>query len=139
MLQALHMVFAGIWLGCVLTEALFERALLKTGRPNERILADLHKRVDMFIEIPAIAGVVVTGLLMLGEVAQSLTLQLKIAAGLVAIAANAYCVYLVFARARAAKAEDWDRFDRLDHRQHQFGAVVLLGILAALGLGWSLV
>ena len=139
MLLALHIAFVGVWLGCVLTEALFERALLKTGRSNERILATLHKRVDVFIEIPAFAGVAVTGGLMLIDATLTPVLQLKIAAALVAIAANAYCVYLVFAREAAALAEDWERFERLDHRQHQVGAVVLLGILTALGLGLALV
>ena len=136
--HTLHVVFAGTWLGCVLTEALFERALLKTGRPNEAILAVLHKRVDVCIEIPAFVGVVATGLFMLGDAARTLALVLKIAVALMAITANVYCVYLVFARHQAARDEDWARFDRLDHRQHQFGAIVLVGILVALGLGLSL-
>ena len=123
----------------MLTEALFERALLKTSRPNERILATLHKRVDIFIETPAFLCVLVTGAVMLAGTQPTLLLKLKISAALIAIVANVYCVYLVFERERAALAEDWALFDRLDHRQHQIGAIVLLGILAALGLGLALV
>lgn len=52
MILAVHIVSVGTWLGCVLTEALFEHALLGTGRANELILAKLHKEVDLFVEIP---------------------------------------------------------------------------------------
>jgi hypothetical protein len=48
------------------------------------------------------------------------------------------CVGLVFARAKAAHAGDWLRFDRLDHLQHKLGAVVLLAMLGALGVGLTL-
>jgi len=52
-LLPLHLALVGLWLGCVLTEALFERALLGKGRDKELILSALHKSVDVFIEIPA--------------------------------------------------------------------------------------
>ena len=61
-LLPLHLALVGLWLGCVLTEALFERALLGKGRDKKLILTALHKRVDMFIEIPAFTLVVVTGM-----------------------------------------------------------------------------
>lgn len=131
-------MFVGIWLGCVLTEALFERALLGKGRAQELILVALHKRVDLFIEIPAFMIVLVTGGLMLAGVSPGTGLRVKIALGLLAIAANVYCVWLVFRRARAAECDDWETFTALDHLQHKFGAVVLLGILTALGLGIDL-
>ena len=37
-LLPLHLALVGLWLGCVLTEALFERALLGKGRDKELIL-----------------------------------------------------------------------------------------------------
>jgi hypothetical protein len=85
-----HLVFVGVWLGCVLTEALFERALLGQGRAQERILVGLHKRVDVWIEIPAFVGVLISGGLLLSQAAWSATLQAKIVFGLGAIAANIY-------------------------------------------------
>ncbi len=135
LLLVTHLVFVGIWLGCVLTEALFERALLGKGRAQELILVALHKRVDLFIEIPAFVIVLVTGGLMLASANPGALLQVKIAFALLAIAANVYCVWLVFRRARAAESGEWTTFAALDHLQHKFGAVVLLGILTALGLG----
>lgn len=131
----LHLVFIGIWLGCVLTETLFERALLGKGRAEELILVSLHKRVDLLIEIPAFLAVLVTGILMLPAVDTNPLLTVKVAFGLLAIAANVYCVRLVFRRASAANAGRQDEFSRLDHLQHRFGAVVLFAIVIALFIG----
>lgn len=135
LLLFLHLLFVGIWLGCVLTEALFERALLGKGREFELVLVALHKKVDLVVEIPAFVGVLLTGGWMLSMTPPSPLLHAKIGFGLLAIVANTYCVWLVFARARAAQAGQWERFAALDHRQHMFGAVVLLGLLGAASVG----
>lgn len=134
-LLPIHLAFVGIWLGCVLTEALFERALLGQGRAQELILVRLHKRVDLIVEIPAFLAVLITGAIMLATTSPGPMLHAKIGFGLIAIAANAYCVWLVFRRAQAAALGDWEGFSRLDHLQHKFGAVVLVAILIALGIG----
>lgn len=134
-LLPLHLAFVGIWLGCVVTEAIFERALLGKGRAQELILVALHKRVDLMVEIPAFIAVLLTGGAMLSSVNPSPLLTTKIAFGLVAIAANIYCVWLVFRRAQAAQSDQQSEFTRLDHLQHKFGAVVLLALVAALAIG----
>src|SRR6266568_5063043 len=38
----LHLVSIGLWLGCILTEALFERTLLGRGREQELLLAGIQ-------------------------------------------------------------------------------------------------
>lgn len=134
-LLPLHLAFVGIWLGCVITEALFERALLGKGRAQELILVALHKRVDLVVEIPAFIVVLVTGAAMLSSVNPNPLLTTKIAFGLLAIATNIYCVWLVFRRAQAAQSDQQAEFTRLDHLQHKFGAVVLLAIVTALAIG----
>lgn len=134
-LLPLHLAFVGIWLGCVITEALFERALLGKGRAQELILVALHKRVDLVVEIPAFIVVLVTGAAMLSSVNPTPLLATKIAFGLLAIATNIYCVWLVFRRAQAAQSDQQAEFTRLDHLQHKFGAVVLLAIVTALAIG----
>jgi len=136
-LLILHLSFVGIWLGCVVTEALFERALLGTSRENESILASLHKRVDLFVEIPAFVGVLVTGLMMFSSAAMTTLMIVKIVLGSIAIVANIYCVRLVFLRVVFSKAGNWQAFESADHIQHKVGAIVLLGIIAALGVGLS--
>jgi hypothetical protein len=138
MLLIFHILFIGLWLGCVLTEALFERALLGRGREHELLLADLHKRVDVWIEIPAFVAVVVTGGMLFAQAAPSTLLNVKVALGLLAVLSNGVCVGLVFARAKAAHLGQWEQFDRLDHLQHKLGAVVLLALLGALGAGLTL-
>jgi uncharacterized membrane protein len=135
LLLPVHLAFAGVWLGCVLTEALFERALLGQGRAQELILVALHKRVDLIVELPAFLAVLVTGAVMLASAHPSPALHTKITFGLIAIAANIYCVSLVFRRAKAAAAGDWESFSHLDHLQHKVGAVVLAAILIALSVG----
>jgi putative copper export protein len=133
-LLAVHLACAGIWLG-VLTEVLFERALLGQGRPQELVLARLHQRVDLWVEVPAFIALLLTGVLMFAGAPSNTLLMFKIGAGVLAIAANAYCVWLVFRRAGAAQRSDWQRFDLLDRTQHPYGAVVLGALLAALATG----
>jgi hypothetical protein len=133
---ALHFGFATIWLGCVVTEALFERALLAGDRSAHLTLADLHVRVDKFIEVPAILVVLMTGVWMwINTTPTGTSFYVMLVSGLVAITANFYCVLLVFKRRDAAHSKNWDKFDHLDHLQHKVGAFVLLGLLVALVSG----
>lgn len=136
-LFVIHVCCAGVWLGCIATEALFERALLGKGRTQEMILAELHKRVDLAVEAPAFVLLLLTGAAMLATAAPDALLHAKIGLGAVAVAANLYCIWLVFRRAAAARAGRWDAFARLDHRQHVYGAVVLAGVVLALAAGFA--
>jgi hypothetical protein len=77
--------------------------------------------------------------MLLAQSAPSSWLHVKIALGLLAVLTNGVCVGLVFTRAKAAHLGHWERFDRLDHVQHKLGAVVLLALLGALGVGLALV
>ena len=131
-----HVVAASIWLGCVLTEVLFERALLAGDRSAHARLAELHLKVDALVEGPAFLATLGTGLLLVRDAAAlNMAQMVMVGAGLVAVAANAVCVWLVLARARSARSAHWAAFDRLDQQQHRWGAVVLLGLLTALAAG----
>ena len=44
-------------------------------------------------------------------------------------------MHLVFKRHRFAEQGHWPAFEAVDHLQHKMGALVLIGILAAAGLG----
>ena len=138
-LPYIHVLLAGLWIGCILTEALFERAMLAGDRRSHAALAELHVRVDNFVEIPAFLGVLLTGWsLYPSRSIDGPWFHLKIAAGLAAILVNVYCVVLVYQRRAAAQTGDWDRFDWLDHRQHPFGAAVLVFALIAMLIGMAL-
>ena len=138
LLISLHALLAALWLGCILTEALFERALLTQGPDSRTTLAKLHVRVDQWIELPALLGVLVTGTLMVTQPhATGPAFTTMLWAGMVGILANLVCVRLVFQRRDAALANQWQRFERLDHLQHQVGAVVLVGVVVALVAGYA--
>lgn len=134
-LLSLHLLMVGLWLGCVLTEALFERALLGQGPQAQRLLARLHWRVDLWVEIPAFAAVVVTGLALLPGQRWDGWLVFKLVCAGLAVVANMVCVALVARRQTHAVAGDWVAFAAVDHRQHQLGAMVLLGLLGAVVAG----
>jgi hypothetical protein len=135
MLATLHATLAGAWIGTVLVEALFERALLGQGRDKELILARLHWKVDLLVELPLLIAVAVSGAALLEQVPQGGLFTAKLACAAVAILTNLYCIWLVRIRLDHAEAGDWAGFGRVDCRQHRFGALVLLGLLGAAGLG----
>lgn len=135
----IHGLLAGAWIGCVLVEALFERALLGLGRDNELILARLHWKVDLFIEGPLLVAVAITGLVLVWPIHQAhaggTLLHTKLAFAVIAILANLRCIWLVKLRLGHAEAGRWEEFERADHSQHRWGALVLLGLLGAATLG----
>lgn len=139
LLLTLHLIFAAIWLGCILTEALFERALLVEDHAAHLTLARLHVRVDNLIEIPAILAVLGTGLALFSPSwPRTPPFYVMAIAGVAAIGLNAFCVWLVYRRRAAASTGAWSEFARLDHIQHKAGAGVLLLVLTALVAGlWS--
>lgn len=134
-LLPLHLTFVGLWLGCVFTEVLFERALWGHGRANSMLLAGLHKRVDVLVEVPAFMGVLLTGWAMMDLATRSSLLYTKLGFAYVAVIGNMYCVRLVFKRHLLARQGHWHAFSKVDRLQHKVGALVLVGILGALGLG----
>ena len=137
MLAALQLLFAGAWIGTVLVEALFERALLGRGREQELILARLHWQVDKLVELPLLIATVVSGARLLRDVPLDGLLRAKLACAALAVFANLYCIWLVRLRLRMAEAGAWDLFAMIDKRQHQIGALVLIGLLGAAGLGMA--
>lgn len=135
MLATLHAIFAGAWIGTVLVEALFERALLGQGPQAELTLARLHWKVDKLVELPLLVAVTVSGARLLGPMPADGLLRAKLACATVAMAANLYCIWLVRLRLKMAEAGAWELFAMIDRRQHQIGALVLLALLGAAGLG----
>lgn len=138
MAPGLHALLAGAWIGCVLVEALFERALLGKGREQELILARLHWKVDLLVEAPLLLAVAVTGALNFAGRPVDALLGAKLAFAAVAILANLYCIWLVKVRLDRAEAGDWAGFEKADHIQHKAGALVLLALLGAAGIGLAI-
>lgn len=134
MLATLHAIFVGAWLGTVLVEGLFERALLGQGHDKELLLARLRCRVDKLVELPLLIVVAVSGAKLLRDVPLDGLLRAKLACATLAIFANLYCIWLVRLRLKVAEAGAWELFAMIDRRQHQVGIVVLLALLATAAL-----
>lgn len=73
--------------------------------------------------------------MLLATAPKSPVLFAKLGFALLAIATNIYCVHLVFKRDRLAVQGHWQAFETVDHLQHKMGAIVLAGLIFALGLG----
>ena len=86
-LHVAHLMALGMWLGVVITEALFEFS--GSDAESLRAAARFHYTVDMFAELPILLAVLVTGTILAVRAWPLTTLHyLKIAASLIAVGAN---------------------------------------------------
>jgi hypothetical protein len=98
-LHVAHLLVLGVWLGIVTTEVLFEFS--GSDAESLRAAARFHYTVDMFGELPILLLVLVTGtLLAVHAWPLPALLWIKIAASLVAVAANLICAVWVVQRRR---------------------------------------
>ncbi len=99
-LREAHLILLSLWGGVVLAEAVIE--LLPRRHPVMRHASvTLHLWIDLLIELPLVAGVVLTGMRLLAGRPWGLLLEMKVWAGCAAIAANLACITLVVWRAWA--------------------------------------
>jgi hypothetical protein len=117
----LHLTFAGAWLGCILVEAIFEPG---SGPEMRGYISKRHRSVDKAIEIPAFAGVGLTGGLLLIHAKMTPLLRLKAGARAVAIPFNIVCVWIVRVRLGYALKHDDGAWLRWDYWQHKLDGVV---------------
>ncbi|HEX5786130.1 MAG TPA: hypothetical protein VFY35_15480 [Burkholderiaceae bacterium] len=135
MWMLLHVWCAGMWLGCVLTEVVFERTLADQSGQANLPLARLHWWVDVWVEGPLLLAVGLTGVAGWPSSHATAPLHTMAVLGGLAIVANLWCMRLVWLRMKAAQAGHHELYTRLDHAQHRWGAVVLLGLLGAASAG----
>ena len=96
-LRVAHLIVLGMWLGVVITEALFEFAA--SDAESLRAAARFHYRVDRFGELPILFAVFVTGTILAVRGWPLTPLHfIKIAASLVAVGSNLICTLWVFQR-----------------------------------------
>ena len=101
-----HLICLGTWFGCLLVEGVIE-ARARKDRELLAAVSRLHRSIDLFVEIPAFSGVLVSGLVLLLDTAWSTALIAKVLLGGFAILVNVGCLWPVFRRARAAEADDF--------------------------------
>lgn len=130
----IHIICVATWLGCILTEAIYEHSA--GDSPDRRhFISVLHWNTDKYIEIPAFLGVLLTGGAMIHQAEMTPLLWIKIAFGLIAILFNALCVGLVVRRLGHARNGNVAGWEAIDRKQHKLGGVVLIALLVALGIG----
>lgn len=100
-----HVIAIAFWLGVVGAEFVIERSRT-AGKAHGYEVARIHYRIDLFLEIPALMAILITGFVLLSHVAMSTLLIVKVAAGLAVIGANLVCTVPVVLRKRAAERDD---------------------------------
>ena len=129
-LLQVHIVAASAWLGVVAGESVMEHY----GRDaaSLRLIAQMHRWIDILFEGPLVAIVLVTGGLLLARAWPAPPLLLiKVGAGLIAVIANSICIPLVHARAHS---NDDARVRALTRGIKITGLAIPFG-LAALAIG----
>ena len=100
-LSLLHLICLCLWGGVVLTEAVLEIYPFRR-RELHAYTVQLHYWIDLLVELPLIAGVTITGVLLAILVWPLSPLHLvKVVCACVAVGANLHCIYHVLSRRRA--------------------------------------
>ncbi len=133
-LQFAHVIFLGLWGGCVFVEVLLELSALKNNALHN-IMPELHYKIDVFIELPLLFLVLATGIFLFQSAAMSPLLVLKAGAGLWAVAANVYCVFVVIKRKKAADRGDGKQVEKYTRRVFASAITGIPAGLCALFLG----
>lgn len=107
-----------------------------------KLIADLHYRIDLFVEAPLLLVVLITGALLLDQATWSTWLAIKVAAALIVIGGNVACVAIVVQRYRALRGvedeEALSAFATQTQRIHWIGvSFIPLGV-AVFALGWAI-
>jgi len=89
----------------VAVETLLERSPRKLPA-MKTLVPQLHYWIDLYIEIPILIGILLSGLMMLQEQHFEVLFVVKILAGLLAIGVNLWCVIPVVKRKKAADSND---------------------------------
>jgi len=130
-LHFLHLFLVATWGGLVLAEVVVELLARTTGA--RRYTAAAHFWMDALFELPLLAGIIVTGGILLARTWPPSTLLLvKLGAAVIALACNLTCAVLVVQRRNAT---DDDAVARLTTRIRYTGVGVPFGLVAlAVGL-----
>lgn len=134
MILILHVLALAFWFGVVGAEFFIERSRT-ANKAHGYEVARIHYWIDLFVEIPAFTLVLVTGFLMLDYTNVSMLYVAKVAAGLLAIGANAACVVPVILRKQAADRDDMAAVIRYSRGIDLLSIVGAPSALAALVIG----
>jgi len=101
----IHICAVMFWFGVIGVEFLLERQRARS-REMGYMVAQLHYRIDLFLEAPAFFTVLITGWMLYDPAVVSTIYLLKVGAGAVAVSANVISLYPVIQRKRAVDRDD---------------------------------
>jgi len=139
--HSLHLIVLGAWAGLVAGELVIETAGRRSAELR-RAVARFHHVIDLYVELPLLAGVVLTGSILLVDAQPDARLWTKVGFGLGAVATNLACVYPVVRRGREAgispNDESFNRFTPWVYRAAGLGVPMALVALVLGGqrAGW---
>ncbi len=104
LISMLHLIFLAIWVGVLATEAVIELYPYKM-RDLHNPAIRFHYWIDLLVELPAIFGLAITGIIML-ILAEQITLLhvIKITIAVLVISVQLYCIFIVLKRAHVLKS-----------------------------------
>lgn len=105
LLLQLHLFAVAFWLGVVAVEYLIEQSRAQS-RSQGFTVARLHRKIDLFFEMPAFSAVLVTGLLLIEPARFDGIYAIKVIAGGFAVLGNVLCLVPVLKRRAAAEKDD---------------------------------
>ncbi len=136
-LLKLHLFGVAFWFGVVGVEFIVERQRA-ASREQGFLVARVHERIDLFLEMPAFVLVLITGVLMVDTDRLTGFYLLKVSAGAVAVLGNVVCLAPVFARKSAADRQDLSAVIRYSAAIDRITMVALPAGLLAFCLGVAL-
>ncbi|PAU66598.1 hypothetical protein BZL41_00770 [Pseudomonas sp. PIC25] len=137
LLLQLHLFAVAFWLGVVAVEFLLERSRAQS-RAQGFSVAQLHRKIDLWFEMPAFSLVLVTGILMFDSGRFEGVYALKIVAGSLAVAGNLLCLAPVLQRRAAASRDNLSDVIRLSRQIDRISLLAIPAGLVALACGVSL-
>ena len=121
-MRTAHLVFVSMWAGLVAAEIVIELYVSRT-RMYRDALVEFHFWIDLLVELPLIAGVIMTGIGNLFYLHTVTSLHwVKFGLAAVALSANLWCVLNVVRR-RQERMSGLSFFGNLD------GKIILAGVV----------
>lgn len=138
LILATHLFAVAFWFGVLGVEFILEQSRTRS-REHGFTVADIHFKIDMFLEMPAFVVVLITGLAMLDPQRLSGVYLLKMCLGLFTISANTFCLYPITRRWMAARAKDFAEHVRYSYWVDRISAAAVPTGFASLFCGFYLV
>jgi putative copper export protein len=133
----LHVAAIAFWIGVVGAEFVIERSRADS-KPHGFAVAHNHFWIDVFLELPAVAVVLISGAWLLCDTAWTPLLAVKVTVGVLAAVSNIVCIVPVATRRRAATQQQLDAVIRHSRSIDRITVFSLPASVVAMVIGFYL-